>query len=298
LSLKKFLSASSIVANPDFSELLRQNSLADFDSFYSLPTGEVVKRVRKDRFTSRVTLRLDDNDFEAYIKRSQYSILADIWKTVRKFTRQRSSFLNEFNALVLLERSDVPTITPIAAGIKRAGLIRRSFILTASLGETLKLADWVPQNLASKDPAIQKRKRAIIDSLAQITRKMHRIGVNHRDFYLTHIHLKKDEAPQPALFIIDLNRADIRKKVPLRWLVKDIAALNFSAPASAFSRTDRMRFLKAYLGVRKLTGKEKRFIRMVIRKSGEIAHHAPRAIKRDREFMARVNEAPRRQAWW
>jgi heptose I phosphotransferase len=267
-------------------ELLRQNSLTDFDSFYSLPLGEVAKRVRKDRFTSRITLKLNGKDFQAYMKRSRYSVLADLWKTIRKFTRQRSAFLNEYNALLLLSKSGVPTITPIAAGIKRKWLSRESFILSASLGETVKLADWAPQQLTTKDAQTEKTKRALIEHLAQITRKMHECGVNHRDFYLTHIHVKKDKPPEPSLFVIDLNRADIRKKVPLRWRVKDIAALNFSAPANVFTRADRIRFLKAYLCVERLTKAEKKFVRRVIRKSTQIARRAPRAMERDREFIA------------
>lgn len=296
LSAEKPSGTSSVVVNPSFAELLRQNSLSDFNSFYSLPVGEVVKRVRKDRFTSRITLKLDNKHFEAYIKRSQYSILTDTWKTIRKFTRQRSAFPNEYNALILLSRSGVPTITPIAAGTKRKGIICRSFILTQSLGGTTKLQDWVLQHLASKDRATEKRKRAIIDSLAQITHKMHQCGVNHRDYYLNHIHVK-DEAPEPALFVIDLNRADIRKKVPLRWRVKDIAALNFSALPAIFSCADRMRFVKTYLSVSKLGRKEKKFIRKVINKSAKIARRAPRAMEKDRKFITDVKEAPRRKAW-
>jgi hypothetical protein len=297
LSAEKYSSASSVVVNPSFAELLRQNSLAGFGSFYSLPVGEIVKSVRKDRFTSLITLKLDGNDFESYIKRSRYSILTDIWKGIRKFTRQRSSFLNEYNALILLAGSGVPTITPIAAGIKRKGLICQSFILTASLGETVKLADWAPQHLTVKEPRTEKDKRAVIESLARITRTMHESGINHRDYYLTHIHIKKDESREPALFVIDLNRADIRKRVPLRWRVKDIAALNFSAPTSVFTRTDRMRFVKIYLSANKLGREEKRFVKRVIKKSAKIARHASRAMERDKKFIREAREAPHRQAW-
>jgi hypothetical protein len=295
--MSKSSDASLLLVNPAFGELLRQNSLSDFDSFYSLPVGKIVKRVRKDRFTSRITLKLDGKDFESYIKRSRYSVLTDICKTIRKFTRQRSSFLNEYNALILLAGSGVPTITPIAAAAERKGIICRSFILTESLGRTVKLQDWAPQHLIAKNPQTEKAKRAIIESLARITRTMHESGINHRDYYLTHIHIKKDESHKPALFVIDLNRADIRKKVPLRWRVKDIAALNFSAPTSVFTRTDRIRFVKIYLSANKLGQSEKNFVKKVIKKSAEIARRAPRAIEKDREFITDAMEAPRLKAW-
>ncbi len=46
--------------------------------------------------------------------------------------------------------------------------------------------------------------------------------------------------------MIDLHRAQIRRRTPRRWLVKDLAGLYFSAMDIGLTRTDRLRFIRAY----------------------------------------------------
>jgi heptose I phosphotransferase len=83
---------------------------------------------------------------------------------------------------------------------------------------------------------------------------MHENGMNHRDFYLCHFLLDKDFAlsntieDNTALFLIDLHRAQIRDKVPERWLVKDIGSLYFSALDIELSQRDVFRFIQYYSG--------------------------------------------------
>ncbi len=58
-----------------------------------------------------------------------------------------------------------------------------------------------------------------------------------------------------------------------RWIVKDLAALNFSAPARFVSLTDRVRFLRAYLSCEKLDARGKALARRVGAKTRRMAHH-------------------------
>ncbi len=95
-------------------------------------------------------------------------------------------------------------------------------------------------------------KRAIIMKLANLAQRMHRNGMNHRDFYICHIHvcnrwLDNPEGP-PELFVIDLHRAQIRDRVPLRWVVKDIGSLLYSSLDAGLTMRDRFRFMRAYSG--------------------------------------------------
>jgi heptose I phosphotransferase len=46
--------------------------------------------------------------------------------------------------------------------------------------------------------------------------------------------------------VIDLHRAQIRRRTPRRWLIKDLAGLYFSALGIGLTRTDRWRFIAAY----------------------------------------------------
>jgi heptose I phosphotransferase len=80
---------------------------------------------------------------------------------------------------------------------------------------------------------------------------MHRGGVNHRDFYICHFLLQLDPPPTAdalKLSIIDLHRAQVRERTPLRWRDKDLASLHFSALDIGLTRRDRLRFLRTYFG--------------------------------------------------
>ncbi len=78
---------------------------------------------------------------------------------------------------------------------------------------------------------------------------MHRAGVNHRDCYICHFLLHTDRAVTPEDFrlsVIDLHRAQTRRRTPRRWRDKDLAALYFSALDVGLTRRDKLRFLRAY----------------------------------------------------
>lgn len=152
---------------------------------------------------------------------------------------------NEYDALLLLENAGVPV--PKVVGFASDGVnpaARRSCIVTKSLINTLSLEDCCRQKLVTLS-----RKYPLISRVAQLTRQMHEAGVNHRDCYICHFHLQLDELDksQPTLFVIDLHRAQIRKQTPLRWRVKDVGSLLFSAiEEDALSRNDFFRFMAAY----------------------------------------------------
>jgi heptose I phosphotransferase len=80
--------------------------------------------------------------------------------------------------------------------------------------------------------------------VAGVLRALHRAGVQHRDFYLTHVLVGvKDE-----IYVADFGRA--RMSPRLGWLrrIKDLAALDFSTPGRVASPWSRLRFLREYAG--------------------------------------------------
>lgn len=283
--------SGGIHRNSEYLSLLTASNLTAFDSFLAIRSEKVVKRVRDDRQTVMVGLGTEGKPHEAYLKLSSYSWLKNLFNAIRKFTRQRGSLVHEYRNLVRLREIGVPSITPIAAGTRTRGLRCESFLLTDSLGPTTKLEDYVPAEFAESFSREKSgRKRRLIDTLARLTRKMHEGGVNHRDYYLCHIHILPDAEPWPRLFVIDLNRADRRAKVGRRWKVKDLAALNYSAPARIFSRADRLRFLKIYLAGDSPDATQRRFARDVLEKTARIAKHAVRSKARDSRYVAEMQK--------
>ena len=106
-------------------------------------------------------------------------------------------------------------------------------------------------------------KTKLIKNIASICRSLHSKGVNHRDLYLCHFHIKKSlDISKDKIFLIDLHRAQIRNKVPKRWIVKDIGGLYHSALNIGLTESDCYLFLKTYfdLPLREILSKHNRFL--------------------------------------
>jgi heptose I phosphotransferase len=183
----------------------------------------------------------------------------------------------------------IPTMVPVAAGEKRGrfGIVSQSFVLTEEIKDAKRLDHYVETwNGNPLSPGQIKKKRELIDRLAKITRRMHSSGLNHRDYYLCHVFLREEEQGKNfELFILDLHRVDIRRKVSQRWIVKDLAALNYSSLELPIHATDRIRFLKAYLQKRRLEVKDQPLLQQALRKTRKIVRHAKRNRMQGRHLL-------------
>jgi heptose I phosphotransferase len=154
---------------------------------------------------------------------------------------------NEFHAVNALSSAGVDTLSVaayISAGFNPATL--QSVLVTDDLAGTLSLEDYCADWL-NHPPDSSTRIRLLI-KLADTARRMHAMGINHRDFYLCHFHLDVDSLTQQHIrcYLIDLHRAQRRARVPLRWQVKDLAGLYFSAMDCGLTRKDLLRFMHHY----------------------------------------------------
>ncbi|MBT3564857.1 MAG: lipopolysaccharide core heptose(I) kinase RfaP, partial [Gammaproteobacteria bacterium] len=202
--------------------------------------GEEYRRVK-----TRRTFRFELSD-QRYFAKLHYGVgWMEILKNLIQFKLPVTGARNERDALQLLEQRGVPV--PTVVGFSSSGsnpATRQSSIVTKSLLNTLSLEDCCRQKLVSVP-----RKYNLIPKVAQLTRRMHEAGVNHRDCYICHFHLQLEEKDlkAPTLYVIDLHRAQIRKHTPMRWRVKDVGSLLFSAAEeNALEVTDLFRFMRAY----------------------------------------------------
>lgn len=154
---------------------------------------------------------------------------------------------NEWLALNRLTQLGVDTLTAVGYGKRGWNPARQtSFLITRELAASRTLADiagaW-PQT-----PPPPGTRRALIAKVAAVARTLNLHGINHRDLYLCHFMVDDAAATSaaPRLFLVDLHRAQMRRRVPLRWQIKDLASLYFSALDSGLTRRDVYRFLKAY----------------------------------------------------
>jgi heptose I phosphotransferase len=181
---------------------------------------------------------------------------------------------NEWQAAARLGQLGVDTLHVAAAGWRGANPARRhSFIVTEELAPTISLEDFC-RDWPAHPPAVAL-KYALIRRVADMARRMHEGGVNHRDFYLCHFLLHLDPAPTPErlkLSLIDLHRAQSRRKTSRRWRDKDLAALYFSALDIGLTRRDRFRFLKGYFGrsLRDILRDERALLETLASKAGRL----------------------------
>ena len=155
---------------------------------------------------------------------------------------------NEWRAIHRLHELGVETMNLAAygqAGRNPAAL--RSFVVTQELVNTVSLEDYCADWLEHPPPFAVRQK--LIRRVAEMTRKLHQCGVNHRDLYICHFLLQQpwDGADEGLhLYLIDLHRVQIRHRTPWRWRVKDVGALYFSALDAGLSRRDLLRFIRVY----------------------------------------------------
>jgi len=272
--LSEIIRLQDVMVNKDFLPILEENHLTSFPSLMNYPGGQVVKKLIPARSTVSFELKSGKQVVNVFLKRYHpLPIVERIISPLSLFLPYTA--LREWENIRMFHRVHLPTVTPVAAGMKQRGIFsRESFLLTKGLEGTIRLEDLIPEHFAPPlPPEVFLEKRALIRQLALLTQKMHNSGFNHRDFYLCHILARKDGAQAWELFICDLHRVDRRKKVGMRWRVKDLAALNYSAPGKLVSARDRICFLKQYLNRENLDHEARSFIMKIVRRTTRMKRH-------------------------
>lgn len=199
----------------------------------------------------RRTLRFEAGGKSYFLKLHQGVGWLEVLKNLAQLRLPVISASNEWRAIGRLRQLGLHTLTAVAYGRRGLNPARQlSFLVTDELTGTVSLeelcAAW-----PGRPPGVAL-KRALIAQVADLARAMHQGGVNHRDFYLCHLRIdismgrENLNAGNLRLTVLDLHRAQIRRKTPARWLVKDLGGLYFSARNIGLTSRDVLRFMKAY----------------------------------------------------
>lgn len=199
--------------------------------------GEEFRRTR-----DRKTLRFEHAG-RGYFLKAHFGVG---WREVAKNLSQLKLPVldagSEWRAIHLVKALGIPTMDAVACGIGPGLTRRRSFIVTRELVGLTSLEDYAAGAGRAADAATR---RDLIRRVANTARALHANGINHRDFYLCHFLF---EPPAGALHLIDLHRAQVRRRTPQRWRLKDLGGLYYSALDAGLTRRDRLRFMQAYTG--------------------------------------------------
>ncbi|HZU95972.1 MAG TPA: lipopolysaccharide kinase InaA family protein [Planctomycetota bacterium] len=188
-----------------------------------------------------------------YIKRYDYDRREVFVKCALKANFHSFSGRLELENALALREAGLPVPRPLACGEAKLGWRARSFVVLEELPGT-PLERLTP-------PVEAPERRALVRRVAGLVRALHAAGCAHRDLYVSNIIVDGER-----LGLVDLEKVRALKPRTRR---KDLAALDYSAVK--WSATDRVRFLRAYLGLEKLDAASRTLVRKVRRKSRSIA---------------------------
>lgn len=233
---------SPLYMNDTFKQLWRDQD--PFEALWSLD-GEVYRQV-----AGRKTFRFSVDGKNYFAKLHEGVGWREIIKNLVQLRLPIISARNEWMAIQRLQQLNIDTMTAVAYGEKGFNpAARRSFIVTEALQNTISLEDYC-EDWPSKRPEFGTKLK-LIGKLAHTARKLHEDGMCHRDFYLCHflMHFQDESGPTkagPKLSLIDLHRALIKNRLSMRWMVKDLASLCYSAMHVGLSKRDLLRFMRVY----------------------------------------------------
>lgn len=219
-------------------DLLAEESM--FDQLAAMQ-GEVFRQV-----ASRRTFRFEHRG-KGYFAKVHHGVgWREIFKNIAQLRLPVLGAANEWRAIRRLDQLALDTLTPVAYYRRGENPAKQeSCIVTRALVHTVSLED-----LVARGPLPFALRTRLIRKVAGICARMHTGGVNHRDLYLCHFHL--DEltlwGDEPKIYVIDLHRAQVRRRTPRRWVAKDIGGLLFSAFDAGLNRGDVFRFMREYTG--------------------------------------------------
>jgi len=233
--------------------LLQHNGLTGFGSAFRFQDGERLDKpgLAPWRERRRVVLRdLAGEPHTFYLKRYVRPPLREQVRRIVSGGLRQSTAGREWNAILALPAAGIPVPAPVAFGQEmRRGFERRScVVIEEASGQSLE--SWLPANWRrDASGPIRRRQQQMLYGLARQVAAFHAAGFVHRDLYTSHIFVHDDGGSDgPGFTFIDLQRVFRPRWRRTRWIVKDLAALCFSA-APFVSRTDRLRFWRQYVGV-------------------------------------------------
>lgn len=264
-------SRESFFCDEDYKTGLSKLGLTSIDAVFSFDSAKNLHKDNLPEYRSRLCFEINLPPATLFLKRYNSPPILEQLRNWLSARRRISFGLLDFEPIIKLTDASIKTPKVISYG-EQWGMFfeKRSFIITEKIPDANSLEKKLPDYF-NADSTMEnlKLQRNFIAQLAAFIKKFHQTKYRHRDLYFSHIF--HDNNGQ--FHLIDLTRAFKPILFSERFQIKDIAQLNYSAPGSHFSKTDRLRFYLGYTDHSKLTDEDKAFIRKVINKTRRMAQH-------------------------
>lgn len=278
-TLEKMMLNDLTIAS-EYESWLREKGLDTLNALFDIQDGESLSKPGLHSWRERIRLNLPHADgINTYYLKRFNNPPSSMKREIHRSGCDAASVAGmEWAWLNRVSKDGIPCAKPIAMGEEMMGSKeRRSAILMAAVpGKSLETyaKQWSPE--------IQYETQHLLKLTAKLVSDFHGLGYVHRDLYLSHLFFDEDEnaSPEKSLHLIDLQRARKPRCCRRRWVVKDLAALNFSTPSDVISNTDRIRWLKCYLQTSKLGADARRLIYFIVGKTQKMTRHEQRRLQR------------------
>ncbi len=193
----------------------------------------------------RIVYRVDLPEGTIYIK---HFLVPNWCATLRQWVR-RGKGRNEGKRSAHLATIGVPTITPVALGEQRKRkFLFENYLVTPEITAATPLDRFLEQELSDRpEPQRSRIRQKIAQSMGIMTARLHNAGLLHQDFHPGNILVRFTSGSlEPELVMIDLDALRKCRRVTWKLARKNLALLDHYFWLRS-SRTDRHRFLRAYL---------------------------------------------------
>lgn len=187
-----------------------------------------------------------------------------VFKTLAHPIRGQATFYREFKNIQLLESDGIPTLETAFFGQRKVKGKLQAILMTRELeGYEPLSSDQFQKRCSGQTSQGLRRKQALIRRVADVIRDLHDLKWMHDCLYPKHIFWTLSDRGEVDVRLIDLEKV---KKVRRRQTaaLRDLDSLG--RRGEQFSRTDKLRFVKAYLQQSSCNRKVKKFWRMLQQK--------------------------------
>ncbi len=148
-----------------------------------------------------------------------------------------------------LLRRDIATPRPLLYVESAAGLQVRQYLITEAIPNSTTLFDWQQEQFPQLDKQQQPKVLTnVANQLAHQLRRLHACGFEHRDLKSKNILLSQANG-EYRTWLLDLEGVRHWPVLPQQRWIQNLSRLNASSlSVSEISLSDRLRFLKTYLG--------------------------------------------------
>jgi len=223
--------------HPDFASPAFLNRLRAPEQLMQ-PPAQPIERDATPRVTRLVRAELPElPGVPVIIKNFQPRNLKQSLKDLFRSSRAHRAF---YRAL-LLQKHNIATPTPVAAGETRLGCwLKESYLIAEEVPHARTLYEW--RNSAKH----AHQKKTLMRAAAKMLARLHDAGFAHGDPNISNFLVRGQPYPSPDLIVIDLDNIQPRRRISARLAARDASRL-----LRHLSHYERLWFVAQYCRARR-----------------------------------------------